>query len=63
VSRKFIFRILSGLLALTLLAAGIFLLSPVFDSALNKLNGIAFIVLSIVLARFALTGKERVFRK
>ncbi|MEW5251800.1 hypothetical protein [Microbulbifer discodermiae] len=62
-NRKLIYRILAALLCLAFLIAGIFLLTPIFDTFLNKLNGVIFILLALYLARYSLTGKEKLFIK
>jgi membrane protein implicated in regulation of membrane protease activity len=61
VNKKAIFRCVAGFLSLAFLAAGVFLLTPGFDTWLNKLNGAVFVGLAIVLGRYALTGKEKIY--
>ncbi len=59
--KKIVFRILAGFLAVAAIAAGALLLSPVFDSLLNKVNGVVFILFALFLFRYSFTGKEKLF--
>jgi hypothetical protein len=63
VNKKIVYRIFAALLGLVFLSAGIFLLTPVFDTFLNKLNGVTFILLALYMARYSITGKEKLFVK
>lgn len=62
-NKKIVYRVLAALLSVVFVAAGIFLLTPVFDTFLNKLNGVAFIILAIYMIRYSFTGKEKLFVK
>lgn len=62
-NKKIVYRVLAALLSVVFVAAGIFLLTPVFDRFLNKLNGVAFIILAIYMIRYSFTGKEKLFVK
>lgn len=58
-TRKIILRIFAGTLSVIFFAAGVLLLSPIFDALLNKMNGIVFIALSLFFARYALAGRGK----
>lgn len=53
-NKKIAYRVLASILSVVFLAVGIFLLTPVFDTLLNKLNGVAFIILAIYMIRYSL---------
>lgn len=62
-NKKNVYRVLAALLGMVFAAAGIFLLTPIFDTFLNKLNGVVFIFLSVFMLRYSFTGKEKLFSK
>lgn len=62
-NKRIVYRVLAAFLSIVFFAAGIFLLTPVFDTFLNKLNGVVFIILALYMVRYSFTGKEKLFVK
>ena len=56
-NKKVIYRVLAAILSVVFLASGIFLLTPVFDDYLNKVNGVVFLFLAMYMIRYSYRGR------
>ena len=53
---KKVMRVLALLLGVFILLSGVMLLSPIFDGALNKVNGVVAFIFAYFVLRYAVKG-------